>query len=180
MRFHLSLITVLVAFVHGTVSATDNFTLYAYGKGLQSGLQLVYGDGQAYIGLKLPSFAVQATNIKLSLTDDAKLIATPDSTASWSSEPSLYIGADDGDLKKIGFSAGNETIPDGAIVAGFGLFGGWAYNSEHAGAIEMKFVASPTNETDVYQVKWNVAGTKVTGGDIPISLRTEAPAVPED
>lgn len=63
----------------------------------------------------------------------------------------MYIGAEVGDIKSVGFAAGNERTADGATVAGFGLFGGWAFNNVNAGAIEMNFVASPTNETDVYQ-----------------------------
>jgi hypothetical protein len=29
------------------------------------------------------------------------------------------------------------------------------------------------------RVKWNAASTKATGTDVPISLRTEAPVVPD-
>lgn len=75
----------------------------------------------------------------------------PNNTTSSPSELSLYIGADDGDLKAVGFLGDNDTVPDGAIVAGFGLFGGWAFNSEHSGAIEMNFIASPTTDKDIYQ-----------------------------
>lgn len=75
----------------------------------------------------------------------------PNSTTDSSSERSLYIGADDGDLKTIGFLGDNDMVPDGAIVAGFGLFGGWAFNSEHSGDIEMNFVASPTTDKGIYR-----------------------------
>jgi hypothetical protein len=72
-------------------------------------------------------------------------------TANWASRPRLYIGADAGDLKSVGFAFANETHEAGAIDTGFGLFGGWAFNNIKDGAIEMNFVATPTNETDVYQ-----------------------------
>jgi hypothetical protein len=64
----------------------------------------------------------------------------------------MYIGADNGDMKTVGFAADDKAIPKGAVVAGFGLFGGWAFNNNvKDGVIEMKFVASPTTEEDVYR-----------------------------
>ena len=62
----------------------------------------------------------------------------------------MYIGADPDDLKTVGFVT-EDKVTDGQKVKGFGLFGGWAYNNQKAGAIEMNFVATPTKETDLYQ-----------------------------
>lgn len=62
----------------------------------------------------------------------------------------MYIGADPDDLKTVGFVT-EDKVADGQTVKGFGLFGGWAYNNQKAGAIEMNFVATPTKETDLYQ-----------------------------
>ncbi|KAF2819689.1 hypothetical protein CC86DRAFT_471788 [Ophiobolus disseminans] len=181
MQFQLSSIAALLACANSAFAATiNNFTLYAYGKDIQAGMKMYYGDGKAYVGLKAPSFVSEAVDITLSNTDDQKFVVTANGTTGWKSHPSMYIGAETGDVKSVGFKFDNETKADGAIVTGFGLFGGWAYNNIEAGAIEMSFVATPTNETDVYQVKWNAAGTKVTGNDVPISLRTEAPVTPED
>ncbi|KAF2027241.1 hypothetical protein EK21DRAFT_115009 [Setomelanomma holmii] len=176
----LSVASSVLAYATCTIASVPNFSLYAYGKDLQSGLKLYYGDGLAYVGLQAPSFVTEAVNITLSLTDDEKFVAMPGGTVEWSSQPTMYIGANSGDLKVVGFTVGNETASTNSTVDGFGLFGGWAFNNMDAGEIEMKFVASPTNETNVYQVKWNAASTKVSGSDVPISLRTAAPAVPRD
>lgn len=83
MLYQLYLVTVLVACVDSVVSA-QNFSLYAYGTGITSGLQLFYGDGQssvasqderltipkgqAYVGTSAPSFLSQAVNITRTLT----------------------------------------------------------------------------------------------------------------
>lgn len=87
----------------------------------------------------------------VSQTEDQKFVVTANRTTGWTSQPSMYIGADAGDIKSVGFKHDNETNKDGAIVAGFGLFGGWAFNNDQAGTVKMDFVATPTNETDVYQ-----------------------------
>lgn len=62
----------------------------------------------------------------------------------------MYVDTTDGAMNAVGFVAGNETAPDGATVTGFGLYGGWAFHRDDSSSIEMKFIASPTNETDVY------------------------------
>ena len=84
------------------------------------------------------------------LTDDLRFVASPDSNVTWKSRPSMYIGTDAGDTKTVGFVS-EDNIPKGATVKGFGLFGGWAYNNQKAGAIEMNFVATPANESGLYQ-----------------------------
>ncbi|KAJ4366518.1 hypothetical protein N0V95_000184 [Ascochyta clinopodiicola] len=88
--------------------------------------------------------------LEVTLTEDLKFVASPEGSVSWTSHPSMYIGVEAGDLKTVGF-ASEDNIPDGATVKGFGLFGGWAYNNQKAGAIEMNFVATPANEADLYQ-----------------------------
>ncbi|KAJ8112717.1 hypothetical protein OPT61_g4980 [Boeremia exigua] len=135
--------------------------------------------GKAYIGHQAPNFAAKAVNVTFSLTDDSKLAASPEDNVSWSKDPIMYIGAEVDDVKTVGFVSEDE-IPQGVTVKGFGLFGGWAYNKQKSGAIEMNFIATPTNEHGLYQVKWNAASTKVSGDHIPVSLRTEAPATPEN
>jgi hypothetical protein len=87
----------------------------------------------------------------VALTDDLKFVASPeDGNVSWSKQPSMYIGADADDLKTVGFVT-EDKVTEGVTVKGFGLFGGWVYNNQKAGAIEMNFVATPTNETGLYQ-----------------------------
>ncbi|KAF2625169.1 hypothetical protein BU25DRAFT_460641 [Macroventuria anomochaeta] len=177
MLFQFFSVVALLACAQGVLSAVSNFSLYAYGDNLPAGLKLFYADGRAYLGPKAPTFAAEAVNVTLALTDDLRFVASPEGDVSWSKQPSMYIGADAGDMKTVGFILEDE-IPDGVTVKGFGLFGGWAYNNQKAGAIEMNFVASPANEAGLYQIKWNAASTKVAGDHVPISLRTEAPATP--
>lgn len=62
----------------------------------------------------------------------------------------MYIGAGTDDLKTVRFAT-EDSVPAGALVRGFGLFGGWAYNNQKAGAIEMNFVATPATEHGLYQ-----------------------------
>lgn len=86
----------------------------------------------------------------VALTDDLKFVASPQGDVSWTSQPSMYIGTDAGHLKTVGF-AWEKDLPKGATVKGFGLFGGWAYNNQGAGEIEMNFVATPATEPGLYQ-----------------------------
>ncbi|KAF9696686.1 hypothetical protein EKO04_005212 [Ascochyta lentis] len=179
MQLSRSLTIALSACAASVVSAANSFSLYAYGDNLPTGMKLFHADGQAYLGHKAPSFAAEAVNITLALTEDLRFVASPEGSVSWTSQPSMYIGADAGDMKTVGFVS-EDKIPEGATIKGFGLFGGWAYNNQKAGAIEMNFVATPANETGLYQIKWNAASTKIAGDHVPISLRTEAPATPQD
>lgn len=87
---------------------------------------------------------------QVSLTDDTRFVASPVNNLNWTTNPSMYIFADAGNIKTVGFVSNYKNVSDGAIVTDFGLFGGYAYNDEY-GAIEMYFVALPTNETDIYQ-----------------------------
>lgn len=41
-----SLLALSLAYLGQAVSAQSNFSLYAYGKGIEPGLQLFFGDGQ--------------------------------------------------------------------------------------------------------------------------------------
>lgn len=84
------------------------------------------------------------------LTDDSRFVASPESNVPWTSQPSMYIGTDAGDEKTVGFVS-HDNIPKGATVTGFGIFGGWAYNNQKSGAIEMNFVATPAKEPGLYQ-----------------------------
>lgn len=84
------------------------------------------------------------------LTNDLRFVASPEGDMTWPRQPSMYIGAEANDLKTVGFAT-EDDLSEGATVKGFGLFGGWAYNNEKAGAIEMNFVATPANETGLYQ-----------------------------
>lgn len=68
----------------------------------------------------------------------------------WTTNPSMYIGAEEGDIKSVGFVSNYKNVSSGATVTNFGLFGGYAYN-DAAGSIEMYFVTSPTNESGIYQ-----------------------------
>ena len=83
--------------------------------------------------------------------DETKFLAKPDNPEDWSVEASLYIDASPGAIKPVGFSRANESLPDGATDNGFGLYGGWAYHKDDPeAALEMKFLATPTNESDVF------------------------------
>lgn len=84
MVFKRSLLALFLVCVDKAVSAQSNFSLYAYGTGIQPGLQLFYGDGQhsleddeglltshtgqAYIGSSAPSFVSQAVNVSCKLS----------------------------------------------------------------------------------------------------------------
>ncbi|KAL1643798.1 hypothetical protein SLS61_009113 [Didymella pomorum] len=159
MFFHFPYVVTALAFAQGVLSIANDFSLYAYGEGLPTGMKLFHAD--------------------VALTDDFKFVASPEGNLTWSRQPSMYIGADVNDLKTVGFAT-EDDLSEGAIVKGFGLFGGWAYNNRKAGAIEMNFVATPANEPGLYHVKWNAASTKIAGDHVPISLRTEAPAAPQN
>ncbi|KAF3051345.1 hypothetical protein E8E11_009307 [Didymella keratinophila] len=179
MLFHFLSIVTILACAQGVLSTANEFSLYAYGEGLPTGVKLFHADGQAYLGHSAPSFAVDVVNVTLALTDDLRFVASPEGDVAWSRQPSIYIGADADDLKTVGFATKDE-LSEGATVKGFGLFGGWAHNNQKAGAIEMNFVATPANETGLYHVKWNSASTKIAGEHVPISLGTEAPAAPQN
>jgi hypothetical protein len=99
----------------------------------------------------LGSFCGPLLTSIVALTDDFKFVASPEGNLTWSRQPSMYIGADVNDLKTVGFAT-EDDLSEGAIVKGFGLFGGWAYNNRKAGAIEMNFVATPANEPGLYQL----------------------------
>ncbi|KAF2799929.1 hypothetical protein K505DRAFT_229909 [Melanomma pulvis-pyrius CBS 109.77] len=173
MVFKRSLLALFLVCVDKAVYAQSNFSLYAYGKGIEPGLQLFYGDGQAYLGSSAPSFVSQAVNV--SSGEDAEFVATPNRTVDgWSAEPTLFIDLTEGANNPIGFVKKNESLGSGSTVSGFGLYGGWAFHKDDGGPIAMKFLASPTNETGIYLVKWNAGATRADD-DVPISLRTLAP-----
>ncbi|KAF2267367.1 hypothetical protein CC78DRAFT_577078 [Lojkania enalia] len=177
MIFELSFLAVLLARVECAVSSQSNFSLYAYGTGLNPGLRLFYGDGHAYVGSKAPSFISQAVNITLSEKgDDAQFVATPERTVGWAAQPTMLVDMDTNSFDPVGFTWGNETLDNSSSTVGFGIYGGWAFHRNDEGTIEMKFYATPTNESDVYLVKWNGGETKSVDG-ISISLRTQAPVV---
>lgn len=98
----------------------------------------------------LASFCGPLLTSIVALTDDLRFVASPEGNVSWPKQPSMYIGADADDLKTVGFATEDE-VSEGVTVKGFGLFGGWAYNNQKAGVIEMNFVATPANETGIYQ-----------------------------
>ncbi|KAF2687907.1 hypothetical protein K458DRAFT_414976 [Lentithecium fluviatile CBS 122367] len=171
-------VTVLVALAacaESVVSAGVEFHLYAYGNGIKSGLQLFYGDGQAYVGASAPTFVTEAVNITLSQAEEGtEFVATPDTTVDWDSEPTMYIDTTEGAINAVGFVKGNETLGDGETTTGLGLYGGWAFHKVENSTIEMKFIATPTNESDIYLIKWNAGGTKASD-EVAVSLRTQAP-----
>lgn len=85
----------------------------------------------------------------------------------------MYIDTTTG-LNAVGFTFSTGNLTDGETVDGFGLYGGWAFHMNDEDKVEMKFYATPTNETDVYQVLWNAASTSATSATA-IALRTVAP-----
>ncbi|KAF2195355.1 hypothetical protein K469DRAFT_722603 [Zopfia rhizophila CBS 207.26] len=156
------------------MSATSNFSLYAYSTDITPGLKLFYGDGQAYVGTHPPSFVLQSVNISLSETDEStEFVATPDRAMDWASQPTMYIDTTSDAFNPVGFTIGNETVDNSSTVTRFGLYGGWAFHRDDEGIVEMKFYATPINETDIYLVRWN-AGSSKTVDRISISLRTVA------
>ncbi|KAF1979902.1 hypothetical protein BU23DRAFT_108213 [Bimuria novae-zelandiae CBS 107.79] len=177
MYCKLPLLTALAACITSVVSEDLGFPLFAYGKVAKSGLRLSYADGLAYIG-GFPSFAKEAVNITLSLAEgDDKFVAKGNSTGtapSLSSKPTMYVDVTEGASNPVGFTTDNETLPSGATAVGFGLYGGWVFHKQQNSSLEMKFIATPTNETGIFLVKWNAAATKASD-DIAISLRTQVP-----
>ncbi|KAF2445481.1 hypothetical protein P171DRAFT_430892 [Karstenula rhodostoma CBS 690.94] len=177
MFCRIPFIVVFAACVSSAVSETLEFNLFAYGKLASSGLQLFYGDGQAYVG-GAPSFVKESVNISLVMVEGGdKFVARANTTSpAWPTEPTMYVDLTEGAAISVGFTTDNKTLPDGATSVGFGLYGGWVFHKQDDADIEMKFLATPTNETGIYLVKWNAASTK-TRDAIPISLRTQAPVV---
>ena len=123
--------------------------------------------GRAYVGPSAPSFVSQAVNFTCRLPyivgkiraltdtvsqtdDDTEFIATPERTMDWPAEPTLFIDMTEGTNNPVGFVKGNETLENGSTISGFGLYGGWAFHKNGEGSIEMNFLATPTNETDIY------------------------------
>ena len=86
----------------------------------------------------------------VSLTSDSRFIASPTGSANWTTSPSMYIGADEGDIRTVGFVVDYRNASNSELVTDFGLFGSYAYNSA-AGAYEMYFTALPINESGIYQ-----------------------------
>jgi hypothetical protein len=108
----------------------------------------------------------------------------------WSGLPILAVDNSTGASNPVSFVNENDTENVGSI-SGFGLYGGWAFHKNGAGEVEMKFIATPTNESGIYlyvclplqnraggltagRVKWNAAASK-SEDDISIALRTLAP-----
>lgn len=86
----------------------------------------------------------------VALTDDMRFLASPESAVPSLRQSLMYIGADANDLKTVGFCS-EDAVPEGSVVKGFGLFGGWAYNNQKSGVMEMNFVAASVGETGLYQ-----------------------------
>ena len=82
--------------------------------------------------------------------DEAEFIAHPNRTIEGFTQPTLYVDLNAGTNDPLGFVGDNEKPPSGATVTGFGLYGGWAFHRNNGEPIAMKFLASPTNETNVY------------------------------
>ncbi|KAF2115269.1 hypothetical protein BDV96DRAFT_631925 [Lophiotrema nucula] len=157
------------------LAQTTNFSLYANGTGLTPGLRLFYGDGQAYVGPKAPSFVSQAVNITLAEQGDKyAFVVTPERTMSWTAQPSMMVDMNSDAFEPVEFIFGNETAATSSSASGFGLYGGWAFHKNEAGTVEMKFYATKTNESDIYLIRWNSKATKSVDG-ISVSLRTLAP-----
>lgn len=77
-------------------------------------------------------------------------VANPDNSTNWPSARTMYVDVTEGAVEPVGFALANETLRDGKTTSGFGLYGGWAFHKQNSSAIEMKFIATPTNETDIY------------------------------
>ncbi|KAF2661806.1 hypothetical protein K491DRAFT_687202 [Lophiostoma macrostomum CBS 122681] len=178
MIFKVSLYAALLACI-GTATSNQHMTdfkLYAYGSGLKPGLRLFYGDGLAYIGEKTPSFVTEAVNVTFSESvDGTEFVAKPDTSTAWDQELLYVVNSTDA-FDSVGFATDGDNGTSSNTTSGFGLYGGWAFHQNGDGKIQMKFYATPTDDEDIYLVKWSAGGTQ-TSGDTPIALRTMAPTV---
>ncbi|KAL5447409.1 hypothetical protein PMIN06_007492 [Paraphaeosphaeria minitans] len=124
-----SSIAVLFMCVANAVSEDTEFKLFAYGKLASSGLQLFYGDGQAYVG-GTPSFVKESVNISLVMAEGGDVFVAKANTTGpiWSTEPTMYVDLTEGATNPIGFTQDSKTLPSGTSSVGFGLYGGWAFH----------------------------------------------------
>ncbi|KAL5433875.1 hypothetical protein PMIN05_008128 [Paraphaeosphaeria minitans] len=85
-----SSIAVLFMCVANAVSEDTEFKLFAYGKLASLGLQLFYGDGQAYVG-GTPSFVKESVNISLVMAEGGDVFVAKANTTGpiWSTEPTM-------------------------------------------------------------------------------------------
>ncbi|KAF2711637.1 hypothetical protein K504DRAFT_523069 [Pleomassaria siparia CBS 279.74] len=176
MVFERSLLALLFVCANKAVTAqSSNFSLYAYGTDITPGIRLFFGDSLAYVGHSAPTFVKEAVNVTMShITTDNQFLATPDGTLAGVTQPALYIDTTEGANNPVGF-ASTDDMPTGGNDTGFGLYGGWAYHLDNDGTIAMNFLASPTNETGIYLVKWKTSGATKASSEVAISLRTVSP-----
>lgn len=85
----------------------------------------------------------------------------------------FYIINSETAYEPCGFKSPNETVPDGASITGFFLFGKQAFWSDGS-TYEAQFWAQATNESDLYTLNWNKAGTD-QADSVPVTLKTTAP-----
>lgn len=106
----------------------------------------------------------------------SNFLATSNSTTTqWNSSQMLYIDDSANAFLPLRFTTSNISFSGGNTTEGFGLYEGYAFHLSSDGAVEMQFYASPTEEEDVYLVKWKGDSATATDG-VPIALRTAAPA----
>lgn len=75
---------------------------------------------------------------------------TAASASERASKEMMYVDLTEGAANPVGFTMDNKTLPKGASAVGFGLYGGWAFHKQGNADLEMKFLATPTNETGIY------------------------------
>lgn len=94
-------------------------------------------------------YGTRLTSLVSEQGENIQFVASPESPMNWSTLPILAVDNTTGASNPVSFVNSNDT-EDAGSVSGFGLYGGWAFHKNGAGEVEMKFIATSTNESDVY------------------------------
>lgn len=158
---------------------TTTTSLYAYGSEAD-GAPVFYSNGLAYIGLQAPTWSGTSTNITFN-TDSSNTTApwtidANSTTVSFNKTLELYIVPTTSSYTQVGFVSTTGTAPTGAVTTGFAFFGTQVAYAASESNYELLFWATSTNETGIYGLYWNAAGSP-TNGSFPVVIKTTPPTV---
>lgn len=124
------------------------------------------------------STANQSLRPAVSMSNSMVLGAPENGTSANFTSAPLYIPTSDSGPMSVGFNGDNSTSTD-RNSTGFDFYGAWLFHRSTDGHIEMNWFASPTDDTDILQIKWDASGAAGTQTSATaISLRTMPPVVP--
>ena len=88
----------------------------------------------------------------------------------------MYIVPTAGLYSQVGFTT-TDNLPTDAVSTGFTWFGSSVAYVGSDSDYELLFSAVATNESEVYALYWNGAGSTVPDGSFPVTLKSTPPTV---